>query len=302
MNRKYTQAEIDWLRENYHVGSVQDTVNAFEKEFGYMPKRYGIQTLASKLGLKKDATLAHHKWTAESEAWFREFVPGHSEREISAEHERLFGIPLTESQISNAKYRLGVKSGTHGGRFEKGMIPHNKGKSWDEQGISPESQARMRATCFKNAHVNGFAAKNRREIGFERISKDGYIEVKVHDGLQETKNCNFRMKHHLVWEEANGRPIPPGHHIVFADGDKMNLDPANLVAVPRSLWATIVHKKLQYHDAESLRACMNVAKLTSAVYEARMAERECQKCGRTFKPRYPHQRTCDNCLERRKRA
>ena len=61
------------------------------------------------------------KWTPERIAWFVKYVPGHSEREISAEHERLFGFPLTESQIGNAKTRFHVRSGTFGGRFEKGQ-------------------------------------------------------------------------------------------------------------------------------------------------------------------------------------
>lgn len=298
MNTRYTQAEIDWLRANYNTGSVQDSIDAFARKFGRVPKRSSFISKASTLGLKKDATLAHHKWTAEAEAWFREFVPGHSEREISAEHERLFGVPLTESQIGNAKHRLGVKSGTNGGRFQKGNVPHNKGRSWDEQGISPESQARSRATCFKKGQVSGIAAVRKREIGFERVSKDGYIEVKVKDGLQGEANDNFRMKHQLVWEEANGQPVPPSTHIVFADGDKRNFDPDNLVAVPRSLWAAICKHRMQYHDAESLRACMNVARLYHAAYAASLTPRRCQKCGRTFKPRYPHQRTCDGCLER----
>lgn len=293
MNRKYTQAEIDWLRANYHVGSVQDTVNAFEKKFGYTPKRSGIQTLASKLGLKKDCTASNISWTGEHAEWAKSFIPGHNEAECKADFKRRFGRDLTDGQLAGAKVRMGVKSGTHGGRFEKGrhsgFVSEEHRRKFIEAG---------KATRYKPGNLSGFAEKHHHEIGYERISKDGYIEVKVGEGLQENSNDNFRAKHHVVWEEANGRPIPPGHHIVFADHDKRNLDPANLVAVPRSLWAIIINKKLQYHDAESLRTCMNVAKLTSAVYEARMAERECQKCGRTFKPRYPHQRTCDGCLER----
>ena len=99
------------------------------------------------------------KWTAERVAWFVKYVPGHSEREISAEHERLFGVPLSESQIGNAKSRFHVKSGTHGGRFVKGQKSWNKGRHWSDF-MPPESQERSRATCFKRGNLPHNALRN----------------------------------------------------------------------------------------------------------------------------------------------
>ena len=242
------------------------------------------------------ATTHAVRWTPERIAWFREFVPGHTEGEISAEHERVFGTPLTEGQIGNAKTKLGVRSGTHGGRFEKGSVPFNKGKTWDEY-VSPEGQARSRATCFKAGELNGFAAQREQPIGAERVSKDGYVEVKVAEGLQDRPNGNFRMKHHVVYEQAHGA-IPDGCNVVFADGDRRNFDPDNLVAVPRRLWSAICCRGIPYWDAGSLRAAMAKAELDSAVHAAECAPRACRACGREFRARYPRQRTCDACLGR----
>lgn len=111
-------------------------------------------------------------------------------------------------------------------------------------------------------------------------------------------NCNYRMKHHVAWEEANGRPVPPGAQIVFADGDKRNFAPANLVAVPRELWAVIARKGIPFWDAESLGAAQNVARLVLAKARAERRPRPCGRCGREFEPRFKHQRTCDACLGR----
>ena len=297
MSSRYSDDELSWLREHYHAGTINDTLDAFERQFGRRPKRAGLQTKASKMGLRKDSTMRHTAWPPGKVSWFRSFVPGHTESEISSEHESLYGTPLTEAQIGNAKTRFGVRSGTHGGRFKKGMEPFNKGKKWADYG-TPEGHERSRATCFKRGEINGAALKCQQPIGSERVGKDGYVEVKVGEGLQKKPNKNFRMKHHVVYEQAYGS-IPRNCNIVFADRDKLNFDPQNLVAVPRELWSIISRQRWAYYDRESLEACITLAKLSRKTYEAKCHPRYCKACGAEFRPRYPHQRTCDACLKNR---
>lgn len=285
-----------------------EVAEALNSRHGNGRSANSVNQRARSLGVSKNEgyvrTMPRRMWPDEKREWFRAYAPGHTEREISAEHERIYGTPLTEAQIGNAKTSFGVRSGTFGGRFEKGMTPHNKGKTWDEQGISPEAQARSRSTCFKKGEVHDRPDGWIKPVGYERVNKDGYIEVKVMDsrvdGIQPQVpgefNRNYRMKHHVVWEQRNG-PIPPSTMIVFADGDKRNFDPDNLVAVPRRLWAIISRRHMAFWDAESLRATMNVAELISARRRAQMRPRECTGCGREFAPRYPHQRRCDPCIE-----
>lgn len=43
-------------------------------------------------------------------------------------------------------------------------------------------------------------------------------------------NDNFVLKHRFLWETANG-PIPKGHKVIFADGDKTNITLDNLIMV-----------------------------------------------------------------------
>lgn len=117
---------------------------------------------------------------------------------------------------------------------------------------------------------------------FENIAdvdaKDGYVWVKVKDTPQAqvpgSFNDNFRLLHHVVWERANGRPVPPHTMIVFADRDKRNFDPGNLVAVPRDLWTFISLRSIKYYDAESLRTAMAVARLDRARCEAQRRRKE----------------------------
>lgn len=237
------------------------------------------------------------KWTDEMREWFRAFTPGHSEAEIGIAFADRFGIGLTRPQIKNAKSNLGVRSGTVGGRFEKGHVPANKGKTWAEYG-TPEGHARSRATTFRKGHIGGREG-HIKPVGAERVSKDGYIEVKVGDGLQERPNANYRFKHHLVYEQAYG-PIPSGCNVVFADHDKTNLDPGNLVAVDRGVWAVIRKMGYPYCDRESLEACINLARLKSMAAKAAKMPRMCRDCGSEFDPEFDNQSRCRPCIDKRK--
>lgn len=302
----WTAEEEAWLRHVYPAHHNATLSEMHAKMFPNRPRRSPktISSRAKVLKLHKAEDFQRNPprmWPHEKVEWFRSFVPGHTESEISAEHERLYGTPLSETQIGNAKTKFGVKSGTHGGRFEKGHVPANKGKTWDEF-MSPESQEASRRTCFKKGQVSGIAKERMKPVGYERVdAKDGYIYVKVKDTPQAqvpgSFNDNFRLKHHVAYEQAYG-PIPSGSNIVFADGDKRNFDPKNLVAVPRPLWSVISRQGWAYHDRESLEACVALAQLSRKVYEARLHPRNCKRCGSEFKPRYPHQRTCDKCLGR----
>ena len=135
----WTQEEEAWLRENYpnYVSRVLARMHAEAFPDGPARTESAIKAKGQKLRISKCDGFVRREtvfWTPERVEWFKEFVPGHEEREISAEHERIFGTPLSEAQIGNAKAKYGVKSGTKGGCFKKGFTPHNKGKTWDELG------------------------------------------------------------------------------------------------------------------------------------------------------------------------
>lgn len=67
------------------------------------------------------------KYTEEEHAFMREFVPGHSYKEIKEAFEARFGRKMSKSfpksYIANHKLNTGRT-----GQFGKGIIPPNKGK------------------------------------------------------------------------------------------------------------------------------------------------------------------------------
>ena len=273
-SNSWSQDEESWLRDVYPEHYNAEIAEMHALAFPDRPRRTAkaVSSRAKVLKLHKAEGFARNPprfWTPEKDEWFRSFVPGHHEAEISAEHERIYGTPLTESQIGNRKAKLGVKSGTTGGRFHKG----------DQRcGFRDDEHRRKfmeagKATRFKKGEVQDRPDGWIKPIGYERVDgKDGYVYVKVKDTLQANApgsfNDNFRLKHHVVYEQAYG-PIPDGCNVIFADHDKRNFDPGNLVAVPRTLWSVISRAGMSYCDRESLEACMNIARLAHARHEAR---------------------------------
>lgn len=122
--------------------------------------------------------------------------------------------------------KMGLRRDGNAGCFVKGQEPPNKGMR--RPGWAP---GRMATTQFRKGERRGVAAELYQPIGTERVSKDGYLERKVNDGLPLQKR--WRAVHLLEWEAVNG-PLPAGHAVAFRDGNKRNFDLANLELVSRA--------------------------------------------------------------------
>ena len=86
-----------------------------------------------------------------------------------------------------------------------------------------EVYEKVKHTMFAKGNV----PPNHRPVGSERISKDGYIEVKV------AEPNKWRLKQRVVYEETKGK-IPEGCPKIFLDGNKRNFDIDNLRCITRS--------------------------------------------------------------------
>lgn len=237
----------------------------------------------------------------EYDEFLRRTIPGRSEREIADAFEGRFGIRLTRAQVKNAKTRTGTASGTHGGRFEPGRRSWNKGRPQSEW-MPPESVERTRATRFRPGQI----PHNARDlpVGSERLTRDGYIEVKVAErpSGRGPSHDNWVGKHRLAWERANGRKLADDEIVVFADGDRRNFDPGNLVAMTRAEHATIARCGIAYADRETLETAVKIARLKHAISGAERRDRTCVSCGRTYTPEFAHQRRCRACIDAGERA
>ena len=139
--------------------------------------------------------------------------------------------------MKNGKRLLGVKSGTVGGRFEKGHVPWNAGRPMDEW-ASPEQIERFMEHSFKEGELTGRDA--RKPIGSETVDADGYVWVKV------------------AWRK---KEIPPRCMVVFADHDKGNFDPDNLVLMTMAEHQVVARKGIGYSSTPELMLAIASARL-----------------------------------------
>lgn len=281
MTRAYSPAEESWLRENYHTGTINDTLDAFEREFGRRPTKQALFLKCNKMGLRKDRhgdercvpAQKTMRWSSPEFEREREWMLAHDVGEsvfgtIDA-FEAEFGVRLTRSQVSLFRSTYGTgKRISHGG------------------------------------------GKPNRTVGSTRMGKDGYLMVKVREWPDRPcSKDNWRFKHHVEYERAHG-PIPKGHVVLFADRDKRNFAPENLVAIPRKYVGQLNNPDLpDYHDRDTLLACIALCDLRGRVADAENAKpRACGVCGRMFTPSrkqrtYPQQpQTCPDCLAAGRRA
>lgn len=116
------------------------------------------------------------------------------------------------------------------GKITKGSISWNKGKKTPPGRGGNHPNARK--TQFKPGVRQGIATNLYKPIGTERLSKEGYLERKIHDGMP--LQSRWRAVHLIRWEEKHGK-IPAGMCLKCLDSNRQNTDPDNWVAIPRGL-------------------------------------------------------------------
>lgn len=139
----------------------------------------------------------------------------------------LMGLKKSDAFFNSEKSRRLTTGSSVATQFKKGHQSWNKGKKLLDY-IKPELLEKMQKNQFKK----GQEPHNKVAIGFERITVEGYIEVKVRNVERDGKNKNFELKQRLVWESVNG-PIPKNYIVIFKDGNKQNCAIENLEIVSR---------------------------------------------------------------------
>jgi hypothetical protein len=157
------------------------------------------------------------KYTDEMKQFILDNYKGRYNQELADLFNQKFNTNITSRTIKSYKANNKLNSGLTG-KFRKGQTPHNKGKK-----MPKEVYEKVKHTMFAKGNV----PPNHRPVGSERISKDGYIEVKV------AEPNKWRLKQRVVYEEAKGK-IPEGCPMIFLDGNKRNFDIDNLRCITRS--------------------------------------------------------------------
>ncbi len=189
-------------------------------------------------------------FTEEMDRFLRKNNEGISNKILHQMFKEHFKCDIGFSTFKNHRKSLGLKSGLTG-RFEKGQTSWNKGKSMPSHPNSVKTQ-------FKK----GNRPAQYRPVDSERTAVDGYIEVKVADP------STWRQKHRIVYEAHYG-PVPEGYVVMFADQNKMNCHPDNLILASRKQMAIVNNMDLLQDSKELNESVLLLADVISATHQKR---------------------------------
>lgn len=184
-----------------------------------------------------------HKYTDEEKAFLREYVPGHSRKEIQEEFIRVFGWSITIEQVTGCIKRYKLNTGRTGYFHSES---NQKSKVW--------KKGEYALGCEKSWFKKGNVPWNHKPIGSERISVDGYREIKV------AEPNVFKLKHRVVYEAAHGS-LSNDECICFRDGDPLNCDIDNLLLSNRRIHGIMNKSGMCKFVGEHKEVAMNIAKL-----------------------------------------
>lgn len=185
-------------------------------------------------------------WSAADDALLRRRYPDEPTqvlatelgRSLRATYARAMNLGVAKSEVYLAspaacRLRRDASPASIATRFKPGQVSHNKGLR--RPGWAP---GRMRETQFKPGVRQGVAASNWCPIGTIRPDSEGYQRIKVREaqpgeayGFGNTRV--WPLLNRYLWEQAHG-PIPPGHSVLFKDGNRQRCVIENLELVSRA--------------------------------------------------------------------
>lgn len=257
---KYTPAELRFLKNKGAGKTLAELTDLFNKRFDLSVTTSQVSSVCACYKMNFGRI---HKYTKTEIRFLEKNVAGRSYAELTEMFNKRFGLDFTRNRIQSTLHRLGLANGRDG-RFRPGSIPPNKGR----KGYCPEG-------CKKSWFKPGHRPANKKPVGTERINADGYVDVRIRNPSGK-RHKNWKAKHRIIWETANGRKVPRCHAVIFADGNKLNFALNNLLPVSRSELAVMNRLGLISNNEALTRAGKTAADIKLKIAELR---RKAKKSG-----------------------
>ena len=170
--------------------------------------------------------------------------------ELALKFNEQFGCNLSVDSIKAKCLRMGLKTGRTG-CFEKGIKTWNKGL---------KGYMGANSTSFKK----GNTPFNHKPVGHERITVDGYVEIK-------TAEPNvFELKHRQIWEQQHGK-IPDNYVLVFKNMNKQDCRIENLMLISRAELVRLNQSYRNLATPETNETCILMAKIKDKTHKLKVA-------------------------------
>ena len=247
---------IRWTSEMYNyllsiykhrfVGDIKDMMNnKFNLNFTSSSVKTYLLRHGLKTGYKGKKTLK--TFTPEQEEWIKANRYGYGRLEFTNLVNEHFHTNFTENQVKGFCERNHIVSGISS-KFEKGCVPHNKGKKGDYPKGSEKG-------WFKK----GYRPSNTRPVGTEVIDRDGYTSVKI------AEPNVWQLKQRYIWEQSHEK-LKDNEVVMFLDGDKTNFNIENLRLVTRGEMAILnKYGRIQSGNAEINQAGITITRIENAI-------------------------------------
>ncbi|MDR3061267.1 MAG: HNH endonuclease [Dysgonamonadaceae bacterium] len=231
--------------------SCKEVTRLFNERFGLSATPGAIKTLLTRHGLRNNhgrGVPREKKYLPHHIQFLKGIVKGRSYAEITRMFNKKFRFAITVDAMRCLLERYNLKNGRDC-RFQPGQEPPNKGR----KGVcAPGSE--------KGWFKPGSKPFNTMPLWSERINADGYVEIKYAEKSGPPKN-RWKGKHVLIWEKANG-PVPKGHVVIFADGNRQNFKLENLILVSRKELAVLNHLNMLSSKNEDItKISVGIARL-----------------------------------------
>lgn len=233
----YTSEQLAFIAENIKSTSYIDLTKSFNTHFGTNKTKDALKCACYFYNMRND--FKHKKggkkncYTPEQIIFLATHIEGMSYRALTEMFNAHFGTNKTARSIRDECIKREMRNG-RSGCFQKGNIP-------------------------KNRFLVGNTPPNKHPVGYERV-EGGFVFVKV------AEPDVWRLKHLAVWEQQNG-PLPNSAIVIFADGNKRNFSPENLIQITRTQFSFLNGHKLLFKDEDRTRTAVLLSQVATRVIQ-----------------------------------
>jgi hypothetical protein len=216
MRFKYSKQHIEFLSAEFKKVGIPEVTRKFNEKFGLEKTNNQIKTALSNRKITCGRNTGELKkgisklFTHSQVEYITEKYQLHQAKKVTELLNKTCNGTFTEAQIKAFVKNHGINC-NRTGHFKKGQAPWNTGT----KGVMKPNK-----TSFKKGDI----PINHRPVGSERITKDGYREIKT------AEPNKWELLHRHSWAKVHGKENMP-ENLRFKDNNKMNCDASNLEPV-----------------------------------------------------------------------